>query len=338
MTRASILSSLCGLLLLQSGCGSDPDILKINFLDELVEAPARAIRIAVTADATCQTLLEVPHEQIEGLSSVIKRSSAPYPVDPKQAPLAGLPRDQSLSIDISVLDAGSTQITRACIDDARLAPNKPTTLNVEMHGMARCAGSPKSLDLALVLDTSLGMRAANAGVENQLIDTVQTFVQDMGVPGGDVRFSIITHGHTEPSEWLAPTTDRQAVIAALESLRDVAGGTARHFEGLRVGAKQLRARAVCGRRPALMWIGGGRDESSPQAFQLATIAVVGTRGESFDDIFIFGFGISEDAVAAMQLLVDDVNLATVQGALSVPALRQSLFDAHQTLQSLLHTN
>lgn len=333
MRRASLIASLTLLLL---GCGGDPDILKLNFIDALVEAPARSVRVAAVTDASCQRLLTVPHEQLDDVATVILRRSAPYPVNPKEDVLEGLPRDQSLAIDVSVLDATSTQITRACVDDVQLQSSQ-STVEVEVHGLARCAERAKSLDLALVLDTSLGMRAANIGVENQLIASLQTFVENMGVPGGEVRFSIITHGHTEPSEWLAPTTDREAVVAALEALRDTAGGTALHFEGLEVGAKQLRARAVCGRRPALLWIGGGSDESSPQAFQLATIGVVATRGEPFDDIFIFGFGISENAVGAMRDLADDVDLATVEGALSAAALRETLLNAHLRLQSLLQS-
>lgn len=320
--------------LLISGCAQAPDVIALRFDDELVEAPARNVAIAVVSDTSCTDLLTLPHESLEDVATVISRTRTRYPIDPDLGALDFAPRGRPLSVDVSVLDAEDRQISRAC-DTITLPASEPATLTLQMHGLAPCAEAPTSLDLTLVLDLSLGMRDANVGLDNALIDSIKTFVQNLGVPGGSVRFSIVTHGPELPMELLSPTYDKEVVLQTLENQRNVAGGSAHHYEALALGGAVLRDQAVCGLRPALLWVGGGPDESDPASFQIAAVELSGTRGEGFDDIFVFGLGVSAEAVDAMRLLIDDLDLARLQGALTVVRLQDVLRSVHSDLQGLL---
>jgi hypothetical protein len=318
---------------LVAACGGAPDVLSVSFLDELVEAPARGVSVAVVEGADCATLLTQPHDGLEAVGTVLVRRALGYPVPPDAAPFEGLPRGRALAVDVAVEDADRLQIARSCVE-VTLTPDAATTVALVMHGLPPCADPPVGLDLALLMDTSTGMRDANIALEGALTDRVKAFVESMGVTGG-VRFSVITHGHTDPQELLPPSEDKQAVLTALESLRDVAAGPALHYEGISRAVGLLRARAVCGRRPALLWLGGGADESAPGAFEISTIEVVGTRGEPADDVYVYAVGLSAEAVAAMRLLVDAVSDADFEGALTQVRLAEALNNAHFRFQSLV---
>ncbi len=328
-TCSLALAALTGL-----GCGADLDVISVSFADELVEAPARNVEIAVVSDAPCDDTLNVAHEDLETVGTVLRRTRTRYPVAPDVGALEQAPRGRALSIDVSVLDAQDRQIARAC-DTLTLPAGQVATLDLRMHALARCSEAPTSIDLALVVDTSLGMRDANVGLDNQIIDLLKTFVQNLGVPGGRVRFSVASHGDTAPQQVLAPTLDREAASSALESLRGVAGGQAQHYGGASFAGAMLRDSALCDFRPAIVWVGGGADMRAPEDFQLAALQLSGTRGESFDDVFVYGVGISADAVGAMALLVDDLDLARLEGALTTMRTQEILRNVHSELQALV---
>ena len=321
------------LLLLTAACGQGPDTLEVVFLDELVEAPARSARVAVVTEASCADLLEVPHDALEEIGRVLARQRVDYPVDPDLDVFRDAPRGRALAVDVSVADGEGLQISRACAE-SELPLDTSTTVRVEMHGLPDCVSPPTALDLAIVLDTSSGMRTANIGLENQLVDRLKEFATNFGVTGG-VEISLFTHGHTDPEEYLPPTSDRVEVANALEGLRDAGSGAARHYEALALASAQLRARALCGRRPAVLWIGGGPDESATATFEEATVEVVGTRGELFDDLYVYGVGVSGDAVGALRLLTDAIETGEVEGALTQMRLAAALSNAHFRFQSLV---
>lgn len=314
-------------------CGGGADVLDLHFPDELVEAPARSVELAVSADTDCATLLTVDHDSLESVGTILARRTLRYPVSPDAAPFEDMPRGQALAVDVSVLDEGGLQISRSCVTTTLEADAK-VVVSMEMHGLALCEASPTALDLTLLIDTSTGMRDATIALEGDLLTHVEAFVATMGVTGG-VRFSILTHGHTAPEELLAPTDDKQLVTSALESLQGVAAGDAVHYEGLTLAASLLRDRAVCGRRPAILWMAGGADESPPGAYEIAAVGLAGTRGEFFDDIYFYAVGISDPAVAAIQLMTNGLSVSDWRGARSGVALDAALNDAHFRLQGLV---
>lgn len=328
------ISTLTGLALGAAGCGAEPVTLELSFPDELVEAPARAVEVAVVEGAACGELLRVRHDELEQVGSVRGRTRTGYPAPPELDILDEAPRGRALAVDVAVQDAAGLGISRAC-RAVTLSSDAPTVVSIELHGLPDCPEEPTDLDLAIVLDTSTGMRNADIGLGNSLIDELSDFVQNMGIDGGTVRFSLVAHGHVSAKELVPATEDRQVVLRQLEALRGVQMGIAEHYAGLRVGAAHLKDRAVCGRRPAVLWVGGGPDQSSATTAQIATIEVTGTRGEPFDDIYVHGVGVSDPAVSAMRVLVDRVDSAQVEGALTEDRLRNALFSAGIDLKGLI---
>ena len=275
------------------GCGENPDIVEAVFADELVEAAGRTAVLSVLASASCAELQTQTFDAVERLPDVIRTVRTSYPIRPESNALEDVPRGEPLVIDLTILNAGGRLVGRGCATTA-LPRNEPATIQIDMFSLPSCGEEPTTVDLTMVIDTSIEMQQADILFGNTVIDELLDFVDLGGFPPG-TRFSVVTHGHSEPTERIAPNQDREVVKAAIESLRGLNDGDNRHFEAIILATELMRTRAVCGRRPAAVVVSAGVDRSAPGNFENAVIGLVATRGDLTDDIYSVGIALSDGA-------------------------------------------
>jgi hypothetical protein len=328
---AAPLLTLTALALLPlAGCDRAPDVLVASFPDELVEAPARRLEVAVIRGTPCATLLSVLPAEVEAASGgeVLARLRTPYPPDPGEDLLAGLPRGEPLAFHATALDATGVVVGRACAERA-LDPAAPTAVELALLGLQPCQREARALDLAVVMDTSLAMRLADIGLGGTTVEAVTAFLED-GFSAGSV-FSVV--GGETPDAVPAPAPAGEAV-AALRALEGVYGGAPRPFAQLSATARALRARATCQRRPAILALAGGRDAGPAGDLENAVIGLVGARGTAVDDLFTFAIALDPEARADLDLAVP-AEVGAVAGARTEASLAEALRVARFRLQALV---
>ncbi len=317
--------------LLSTACGGPDDILDASFVDEVVGAPARSSEVAFLQGATCEDLLSAQADEIDQVGTLIARKTAGFPIRPEEKIFDGIPRGVPLLIHVVARDDAGLLIGRGCVAE-ELEPNGPIGVTVELRALPACDVDWRFLDLGIVIDTTVDMAVAFSG--NEHIDELKSFVSNFEE---GTRFSIITHGHTEPPvEYLAPTADKDTAIAAIEGLRGIKGGQAELFNSVTTGTRLLRSRAVCPRRPALLVLEAGRDGTANNIpVTEAKIGLFANVGDSNDDIYIHGVYATEGAKSDLEELFQGLTLSGLSSGTTVPVLRQGLLDARFAFDALI---
>jgi hypothetical protein len=319
------------LIPLLAACDGVDDLLDATFVDEVVGAPARSTEVSFLEGGTCDDLMRVPPEEVEQVSSLISRRTAGFPIHPDEKIFEGIPRERPLLIHVVARDAGGFLVGRGCVEDA-LPEESPFTIAVELRALPACQTDWRFLDIAIVIDTTFDMAAHFPG--NEHIDALKSFVSNFEE---GTRFSIVTHGHTQPpTELLPPTLDRDAVADAIEALRGMNGGTVSLFDGVSTTSRLLRSRAVCPRRPAMLLLEAGRDAADSNIpVTEAKLGLFATTGDSSDDIYVHGVFATEQAKADLEELFDGLALSGLSSGATVSVLQQSLLDARFAFDGLI---
>jgi hypothetical protein len=317
-------------LLAGSGCGQAPDALAVSFADELVEAPARTIRLTVVRGASCAELLTAEVESLADQGTVLVERTGRYPVAPEAALLEGLPRGEALSFHVAAHAADDVRVARDCAE-ATLEPDQPTTVAIELLGLPACEARPTALDLTLVLDTSRGMQSADLGLGGALIESLAELVESGFAVGSSL--SVVAHGHVAPAELSGPS-DEATTAAALRELEGVSGGEAVLYRAIAFASQRMRARARCGRQPAMLVVAGGSDASAPGELESAVIGLVATRGERRDDLPVYAIAVSPAARADLDY-AEIADYGEVAGVLTRAALEEALRTARARMQALV---
>lgn len=313
------------------GCGGPNASLEVTFTDELVEAPARTVDITVVDSSDCEALLSVPHDEAKSVGSVLAQRQAAYPLDPESDLLDELPTGRALAFDIAVYDATPTLIARNC-QVAEISASNDTQIKVPMLSLPLCATPPTALDLMIVLDLSVAAAVADISMGGQMIPRVRAFVASGFSAGTTV--TVVTHGPAAPTVLVGPTSVLTEVDAALEPLPTMYLGQGEPYEAIAMGTSLLRARAVCGRRPALLTLVASPDSGALGSLDEALIGVAAARMEPADDIFTAGIGVSVDGNTALVDLLGDT-LGVRYGALVEDTLVNALSASRLRFQSLI---
>jgi hypothetical protein len=124
------------------------------------------------------------------------------------------------------------------------------------------------------------------------------------------------------------------VRGALEVLLDGHDGQAWMFDGIHLSTTKLRARALCGRRPAQLVLAGSIDAGSSKLFEDASIGIFGVPGDRSDDIFTIGLALDAEAFEEIARLIPE-GFGEALGAETNFLRRTLLSEAGQTLRGLV---
>jgi hypothetical protein len=325
--RSALGSAVLGLV--AASCG-DPDVLEAHFLDEVVGAPARFVEVTFLEGATCQELLAVLPQDVGTVGTIIATRNADFPINPEDEILKGLPRERPIVIHIVARDGGGGLVGRGC-DAVTLGAATPIEISIELRALPKCDADYRYLDLTIVLDTSFEMAFPFPGDDH--INLIRGFVE--GLEQG-TKVSVVTHGHTPPSEYLPVTSDLTIAGSSIAGLINQHGGTVDLFNSVALAARSLRSRAVCRFRPAILAIHAGLDPSTTGIpLTEAKVGLYATVGDDTDDIFLFGIFASENAKADLEELIAGLTLAGLEPGTTSSVLQGGLLDARFALDGLI---
>jgi hypothetical protein len=311
-------------------CPGSSREVKLFFVDELVEAPAREASIIGLIGSDCETLLAIPHEQAKDAATVLFSRTARWPVPPDSEIFDDIPTDREILLLVAVYDSTQLLIARAC-QNINLAD--PATPEVELRALPACSNGPTQLDVTIVLDTSTEMEVVDPELLH-LDELVPRVIEAQNYPSG-TTWGIFTYGdQSGVAEALAPTTDVEAVRAAVQQLRMTHLGPARLWDGVYDATGKMRARALCGRRPALLLLAGSVDAGSARLREDASIGIFASRDDDSDDIYAHGIALSGDAYLDLDLLIPE-GIGFVSGAENPSTRRQALYEAGVELRKLV---
>jgi hypothetical protein len=167
-----------------------------------------------------------------------------------------------------------------------------------------------------------------------LSELVPRVIEAQQYPPG-TTFGIFTYGGMNGvEEFLGPTTDVSVVRAKVDELRTTHVGPARLWDGVYTSTAMLRARALCGRRPAILLIAGSIDAGSSRLIEDAAIGILATRGDLTDDIFTYGLALSGSAYDELADLIPEED-GVVTGAENAFLRRSRLSEAGMKLRELV---
>lgn len=325
--RSLFLSLLTVFATACSGSGAE---VKLFFVDELVEAPARDTSILGLTGTDCEALLSVPHEEAAETGTVIFSRMVRWPVAPDADVFDDIPSDKEILLLVAVYDSTGMQIARAC---QPINLGASSTAEVEMRALPICGNGPTTLDITIVLDTSTEMEVVDPELLH-LAELVPRVIEAQTYPAG-TTWGIFTYGsQTGVAEFLTPTSDLELVRAATQQLRATHIGPARLWDGVYDATGKMRARALCGRRPALLLIAGSIDAGSSRLREDASIGIFANRNDTGDDIFSFGIALSNDAYSDIEDLIPE-GVGRVTGAESASNRRMALYEAGVELRKLV---
>ena len=317
------------LLLLASACGGHVE-LNLFYTDELVEAPTRTIDIAAITGATCDQILSRPHETPATTETVRATHFTNYPVDPGEDVFDGFPTDEKIAIDIAAYDGSLLQVSRACTEVRLTDVSK---VDLQLRTLPICIAGATSIDLLLVLDTSLGVDLADP--DRAHLSAINDFLLTDGSLAGVAQWGLVTFGHGSRAQELVPaTTDRALMQGVVGSLERVHANKTRLFDGMVKGAALLRARAICGRRPVMFVVTSRADDGSEKRFEDAAIAVYASHGDDTDDLYSYGVAMSTSGFDDLDVLIPE-EIGVVTGAQTSLVIRQAFLQARDTLNGLL---
>lgn len=325
--------ALLGGALLVAGCARAPDTLELYYSDEIVDAPTRTVEVAIVRAESCDALLAKRYDQVGEADGLVFRRSTSYPVNPEAKVLDGVPRGVPVAVDAAGYDENNQRISRACSVQT-FADGQPLKVSMELRALPACATQATALDVMLVVDTSMAM-AIHDPAGKHLTSLNDTVLDPMQVRA-NTMWGIVTYGTMDaPQEFLAATTELTAVKGAITSLSRSQGGKPKLFDGMVKAAGLLRARAVCGKRPAMVIIASESDDGSKAPFEQARVGLYATRGDSTDDIFTFAVALTEDGYDDLDELVPE-EVGKVTGAGTEPQIEAAMKEVRDALLSLVH--
>ncbi|MCK6550087.1 VWA domain-containing protein [Myxococcota bacterium] len=331
ITRATQTCALSLSLAALAGCAREPDSIELFFLDEVLEAPARSAEVIVYQSTECDAVLSLPHDASPAPGVIVTRLSSTYPMNPEHDWLANLPRGIPLVVAAAVFDASELVMARAC-EVVTLSPDASTEVRIEMHALPQCPDRPRAaVDVTIVLDTSTAMSVADTE-GTHITELESTVIDGAQLPAGST-WSIIAHGHVPVTEVLAPTTDVEAVKSAIEALGAVNGGVPLVYDASAQAISLARARAVCGRVPAVLILLGGADGGSMRSPQDSKFLLVGAQGDSTDDIYGHAIGMNARSYDVLNEMIPENGYVT--GAETQLSRRAAMIDAARALRALV---
>lgn len=336
MRRAAALLVLAaGCATAASGCGQSDDTLTLFFRDNMVEYPARSIDVLTLSGATCDALLAELHETAATDARVLTRRTGRYAPGTSASVLGHIPRGRAVAIDAAAYNGDMLQIARGCTV-VNFAASSAQHVTLELRALPACTSTVTSLDVAVVLDTSVEMGTGDPA--NVHLDE---FTQRILTPADALlvmpaTWDIITHDTIDGVQEPAPPTSSPPVVqAALTTLTTRTHGAPRAYDAIYEAAGKLRARAVCGRRPVLITFLGDADGGSTRIQMDATNELRGAMDDPTDDIFTYGLGVSPSAFDTLNGLIPGT-LGTAAGAMGDAQIRSHMDDIGSTLKGLIH--
>lgn len=328
--RSSFFGLLTVFAVFAAACSGGGAEVKLFFVDELVEAPAREASILGLTGTDCESLLSVPHEDAASTGTVIFSRTSRWPVAPDSDVFDDIPGDKEILLLVAVYDSANLQIARAC---QPINLSSSSSAEVEMRALPICGNAPTTLDITIVLDTSTEMEVVDPELLH-LSELVPRVIEAQTYPEG-TTWGIFTYGSQEGVvEFLPPTGDIELLRAATQQLRSTHIGPARLWDGVYDATGKMRSRALCGRRPALLLIAGSIDAGSSRLREDAAIGIFANRSDSNDDIYSFGIALSNDAYSDVEDLIPE-GVGRVTGAESASNRRMALYEAGVELRMLV---
>ncbi len=272
--------------------------MNLFFGDELIEAPAREVEVLGLTGSTCDTLLSLPHSEATSAAALLFSHKSRWPVRPDSEVFADIPPGQEIMLLVAAYDSEGTLIGRGC---QLVSLDGGERTDIQLHALPQCGFVAGVLDVTIVLDTSTKMEIVDPELQH-LDHLVPKVIEEPAFPAG-TTWSIFTYGNANGvSEYLAPTSDLAAIKAAVLALRSTHDGPARLWDGIYRATAVQRARALCGRKPAMFILGGSIDAGSQRLFEDASIGLFASRGDFSDDIYAYGValdGVTYDELAAL---------------------------------------
>jgi len=310
-------------IVLCAGCAGGIE-LNLFYKDELVEAPTRHVDIVALRGSSCAEALSRSHDTNAGLA--VARRALRYPVSPDEDPFDGFP-EETLTLDVVGLDHGLLQLSRACREVDLGAGGR---LDLELRTLPECPTPPTALELSIVLDTSVGMQVADP--DRNHITALRDFIVHEGFPAAS--WSLVSFGHDDTATEQVISSTIGPVLAALGRLERAHRGRTRLYDGMVLSASLARARALCGRRAAMLLIVGSHDDGSKHRFEEAALGLYATQGDAKDDLFTFGLGLSESAFEDLGAVIPD-GVGRRTAARGVLPIRNAMSEAGLVLRELL---
>jgi hypothetical protein len=214
-------------------------------------------------------------------------------------PVAGIDHHQTFVLDVVGLDRTLLQVARAC---AVVNLGHSQKIELDMRALpGPCKDPPTSVDLMLTFDTSTTMAIVDPdgahldGLFDTLLDPMQIIANS--------TFGLVTFGQGSAQEIIPQTSDLDLIRGGVMSLKSLDQGDPLLYDGVQKGAALLRSRAVCGRRPLLLIVSSDSDRGSSAVIEDAQVGIYGAQGDTSDDIYTFGLGLSDNAYSDLNDIV-----------------------------------
>ncbi|MBI2378027.1 MAG: VWA domain-containing protein [Deltaproteobacteria bacterium] len=316
-----------------SGCGRDPDVLHAYFVDETVEAPARQVDITGIKGADCEKALSRLHDAPGADETIAATTRVAYPVNPDSDPLTSFPKDTPMALDVAALDEAGHQVGRGCIP-VSLDSGAGKTIDLELRTLPRCETDPLRLDIMLVVDASATIVLDDA--ERHYVDVLRDVVLGENSFVDGTSFGLVTFGPDNRAiERVEHTTDRESIRVALAELYSGHAGQPVLHDAIVLATSISRARAVCGRKSAMLVLLGHPDaEFSKASFWDALVAISSSQGDPTDDLYTYGIALSEGGYQNLDLLVPEGS-GFVTGAGTAALQDLAARSARESLSALL---
>jgi hypothetical protein len=332
VVRSSLWAALAPLLLtstLACGGGSD-DTISLTYADPLIEAPTRNVDLVAITSTSCDLVQSRLHSDIAQDSAVIAHELAKYPIQ-KPTILKSVPRNTTFVLDVIGLDSNLVQVSRGC--SVVELGSGAAKISIELKSLPVCMKKPATLDIMIVLDTSTQMVVADP----QLLH-IDALLNDVLIPNAmlpNSTYGLITFGQGDPQELVPQTGDLNLMRNAINSARMLNQGAAHLYDGVVKAGDLLRARSVCGRRPAMMILAADADNGSTHHIEEAAIAVYGAQGDPTENIFSYGIGFDDPAYGDLTTIVPDgVGQVENTGAAS-SAIEMAIISARDAINGLV---
>lgn len=290
------------------GCGADDSELRTWFATELLEAPARRLRVSFYEDAECDALLALG--QAESLPPLGTRTVS-YPPRREDRALRD-PPDAPYTLELRALDAAGRTVGRGC----RRVQAELDPIDVELSVQPRCGPYVRG-HLVIVIESSSEMLRADIGVGESLRPAIREFLLGEGLP--NLRPGVIEAGsEAQLSGQFVSTEEARNAVE-----RTAFVGRSRLWAGIQEGVELLRNEADCRSLPALVALAGGPEDGADGTLPIeARLRAEGDPADGSDDVLFLGVALSDAALGALLEAAPEDGL--LLGAQTEAALRLQL--------------
>jgi hypothetical protein len=310
-------------------CGGSEATIKLVYPDPVIEAPTRNVDLVAITSTSCDQVQSRIHGDVAQDPKVVAHELAKYPLA-KPTILKMVPPNVSVALDVVGLDANLVQVARGC---AIVPAGTHSTIEVDLKSLPVCMKHPTTLDTMIVLDTSASMVIADP----QLVH-IDALLNDVLIPNAmlpNSTYGLITFGQGDPQELVPQTGDLNLMRNAINSARTLNQGVPHLYDGVIKAGGILRARAVCGRRSAMMILAGDTDNGSSHPIEQAAIAVYGVQGDATEGIFSYGIGLDDPAYNDLKVIVPEGAGQIENAAAASAAITMAIIDAREAINGLV---